>query len=208
MELGFQEKKKTYTLAVCVVLLLFAGLYLKNNWPTSDEGTAPAAPAIAQNAPAPTRGPQTATDYERRRRQQAINIYNVDPTIHVDWLEHNEVVDYTATKRNLFRYEAPPPPPPPKLTSDQIKKRDYELAHQPPPPPPPPPPIDLKYYGFATDSATKVKRVFLTNGNDIFIAAEGDIVANRYRIIRIGVNSVEVEDMKNRNRQSLPLIEG
>jgi hypothetical protein len=66
----------------------------------------------------------------------------------------------------------------------------------------------LKYYGFTTDSATKAKRVFLTNGQDIFIAAEGEVVANRYKIVHIGVNSVEVEDMRNKNRQQLPLIEG
>ena len=66
----------------------------------------------------------------------------------------------------------------------------------------------MKYYGFATDAATKEKKVFLTNGQDIFIAAEGEVVANRYRIVRIGVNSVEVEDMRNKNRQQLPLIEG
>jgi len=210
LELGFQDKRKMYILLGCAVLLVFAGVYLKNNWPQSDSDTtvAPVNVTAANQAPAQPPPPQTATDYQRLRRQQAINIYTVDPTIHVEWMEQNQVADYTATQRNLFRYEAAPPPPPPKKTPEEVKKDAYERAHQPPPPPPAPPPIDLKFYGFTTDSVTKARRVFLTNGNDIFIAGEGEVVANRYKVIRIGVNSVEVEDMKNKNRQSLPLVEG
>ena len=205
MDLGFQDKRKRYALIACLALLVLAALYAVKSMPKG--GSTPAAPAAAPaQASAGGSSPQTAAEFQRRRRQESIDIYKIDPTIHLEKLEQAKSVDYTSTKRNLFRYEAPPPPPPPKKTAEEIKEEKLRAA-QPPPPPPPPPPIDLKYYGFATDAVTKTKKVFLTNGQDIFIAKEGDIVGNRYKIVSIGVNSVEVEDLKNKNRQRLPLIE-
>jgi hypothetical protein len=53
-----------------------------------------------------------------------------------------------------------------------------------------------------------MKKVFLSQGEDIFIAAEGEIVDRRYRVLRISPNAVDVEDVINNNRQSLPLTQG
>jgi hypothetical protein len=76
----------------------------------------------------------------------------------------------------------------------------------PPAPPPPPPAIPLKFYGF-TSYRQGVKRAFFMEGEDIFVAAEGDTIKNRYKIIRIGVNSAVVEDINFKNQQTLPLLE-
>ena len=72
---------------------------------------------------------------------------------------------------------------------------------------PPPPPITLKFFGFANKPG-ETKKVFLSQGEDIFIAGEGDIVDRRYRVLRISTSSVDVEDVINNNRQSLPLTQG
>jgi len=45
----------------------------------------------------------------------------------------------------------------------------------------------------------------LSQGEDIFVAKEGDIVDRRYRIVKINANSVDVEDVLTNNRQTLPL---
>ena len=42
---------------------------------------------------------------------------------------------------------------------------------------------------------------------DIYVAAENDMVKSRYKIVRIGVNSAVVEDTTNKNQQTLPLVE-
>jgi hypothetical protein len=76
-----------------------------------------------------------------------------------------------------------------------------------PPPVPPPPPITLKFFGFANRPG-ETKKVFLSQGEDVFIAAEGDIVDRRYRVLRISPTAVDVEDVLNNNRQSLPLTQG
>ncbi len=76
-----------------------------------------------------------------------------------------------------------------------------------PPPTPPPPPITLKFFGFANRPG-ETKKVFLSQNEDVFIAAEGEIVDRRYRVLHILPNAVEVEDVINNNRQSLPLTQG
>jgi hypothetical protein len=50
--------------------------------------------------------------------------------------------------------------------------------------------------------------VFLSEGDDIFIAGEGDIVDRRYKVLHISPMSVEVEDVLNNNRQQIPLTQG
>jgi hypothetical protein len=71
--------------------------------------------------------------------------------------------------------------------------------------PPPPPPIDLQFFGTETN-ATGKRRAFLLHGDDVFLAQDGDIVQRRYRILTVLANSVQVEDLTNNNRQTLPLI--
>src|SRR5260370_11317339 len=46
------------------------------------------------------------------------------------------------------------------------------------------------------------KKVFLSQGDDIFIASEGDIVDRRYKIVRITATTVDIEDVLNDNTRS------
>jgi hypothetical protein len=77
----------------------------------------------------------------------------------------------------------------------------------PPPGPPPPPPITLKYYGFTSPSGAAAKTAFFLDGDDILIAKEGDTLKKRYKVVRIGVNSVVMEDTDSKRQQTLPLAE-
>jgi len=65
----------------------------------------------------------------------------------------------------------------------------------------------LKFYGFASKPG-EPKRVFLSQGEDVFIAGEGDIVDRRYKVLRITPTQVEIEDVLNNNRQNIPLTQG
>jgi hypothetical protein len=51
------------------------------------------------------------------------------------------------------------------------------------------------------------KRAFFLDGDDIFVAAEGELIKKRYKVVRIGVTSVEVEDTQFNHTQMLPLAE-
>ena len=60
--------------------------------------------------------------------------------------------------------------------------------------------------GALADGTSSVRG--LSQGEDVFIAGEGEIVDRRYRILRISPMSVEVEDVLNNNHQSIPLTQG
>ena len=68
------------------------------------------------------------------------------------------------------------------------------------------PPIPLRFYGYTTQARQGAKRAFFLDGEDILVASEGDVVKKRYRVVRIGVNSVLVEDLEFKQQQTLPLV--
>ena len=75
------------------------------------------------------------------------------------------------------------------------------------PPPPPPPAITLKFYGYSTPKVDGTKRAFFLDGDDIFVAAEGELVKKRYRVVQIGVNSVTMEDTEFKNNRQTIVIQ-
>ena len=73
---------------------------------------------------------------------------------------------------------------------------------------PPPPPIPLKFYGFASQPG-EPKKVFLSQGEELWVAGEGEIVNRRYKIVRITPTYVEMQDVVNSGPpQNIPLTSG
>jgi hypothetical protein len=136
----------------------------------------------------------------------------IDPELRLDLLAKVQAVNIEGGRRNLFAVGAPPLPPEPNVPV----KKDTQVAQmgpQPPPAPPPPPPapqappITLKYYGYSSARGDNRKHAFFLDGDDILVAAEGETVKKRYRVVRIGVNSVVMEDTQFKHEQTLPLQE-
>src|SRR6185437_2791339 len=107
---------------------------------------------------------------------------------------------YEGTGRNIFKVFVDIPKPIQPVATAPTQTPGPAL-------PPPPPPIDLKFYGYATP-AGGTKRIFLAQGEDVFIAREGDIVDRRYKVVRISGTAVEILDVLSNNRQSIPLNQG
>lgn len=127
----------------------------------------------------------------------------LDPTLDLNLLSRSEEIKYAGNGRNIFVAGSVPIE---KLKGNgTTDKQDAGLRT--PPPIQPPPPITLKFFGFANRPG-ETKKVFLSQGEDVFIAAEGDIVDRRYRVLHISPTAVDVEDVINNNRQSLPLTQG
>ena len=129
----------------------------------------------------------------------------LDPTLRLDLLERSRQVQYEGGSRNIFQVYTPPPPKP---VSDPVV--GPPIAPPPPsapPLPPPPPSVPLKFYGVATPPGSAQKKAFLTDGEEIIIGLEGDVIAKFYKIIRIGLNTIELEDNRTKQHQSLPLQE-
>ncbi len=136
----------------------------------------------------------------------------VDPTLRLDLLAKLENITVEGGQRSLFDFSAPPAPKddPKVIPGPQVKKSPPppETADIKPadPPKPAPPAIPLKFYGFSAPRAG-AKRAFFLEGEEIYVASEGELIKRRYRIVRIGVNSVVVEDTEHKHQQTLPLEE-
>jgi hypothetical protein len=192
MKLGTEDKKKT---AIAGVLLVVAVVLLVRTFSGGDGNSVPAATATP---PSSTPSP-TSTQTGHKAAARPLLTQTLDPTLRFDLLKSSEDVTYKGNGRDIFRSQSEPPPIPKPLPPD--KQPNAVQA------PPPPPPIDLKFYGFAS-RRDGYKRIFLSKGEDIFVAKEGDIVDRRYKVVHIGQNSVDVEDVLTNNRQTLPLQAG
>lgn len=103
-------------------------------------------------------------------------------------------------ERNPFRMEAPRTQAPP-VAGDSRPRPPVEVA---PPAPSGPPPIPLKFTGII-ESKTAGRIAALTDCKNVFQGREGDIIEGRYRIVRIGVESIVLEDVTTGSEQTIRL---
>jgi hypothetical protein len=166
-------------------------------------GSSSAASPTAVNIPiAPERPVLAARATNRNAIRKQTAAQSLDPTLRTDLLKISEDTKYEGTGRNIFRVFVDIPHVLKSPVPDQPMAHNNEPAL-----PPQPPPIDLKFYGYATPTGG-TRRIFLAQGEDVFIAREGDIVDRRYKVVRISSTSVEILDVLSNNRQSIPLTQG
>jgi hypothetical protein len=67
------------------------------------------------------------------------------------------------------------------------------------------PPLNLKYIGSVENKAGVKVAVLLTDRKEILTGQAGQVVANRYRIARIGLESVDLEDVGSGQARRIPL---
>ena len=115
------------------------------------------------------------------------------PRIHRDRVQASRNTEYGSTVRDIFSRELPPPPPPAEIV--RVPKPGDTDYVAPVPPPPPPPELPLKFFGSGTVREGSSRRAFLTNGDSVYVAAEGDTLLGRYRIIKIGRANLEFEEI-------------
>jgi hypothetical protein len=233
VKLGFENKKE---MAILGVLLVVACIMIYRNV-LSGTSSAPARPAtaaaqpaaLAPLAPLPA-SEEAAASAPRKQRaggeefhpvmrskrlEDRIDPMKVDPTLRLEVLARLQSAGAESNGRNVFQFGAPPPPPTPKgaaaaamrVPEPVVIPQQRPVTANVPSGPPPPPPIPLKFYGMSKVVSSGKKDAFFKQGETILIASEGQMLLNRYRVGRIGVNSVLVEDTQLKVEQSLPLAE-
>ena len=159
----------------------------------------PAAAPVAATAPPPAARPGGA------RPPGAAQAMVLRP-VKLDALTASRELPNEA-KRNPFRFQQPPaPPPPPKpIFTPPPPSTAGPVVPAVPAGPPPPAPIPLKFIG-VVERANGVKWAVLSDGKTApQHGKEGDVIDGRYRIVKIGTESVELTYVDSRGRQTIRL---
>jgi hypothetical protein len=226
MNLGAEPKK----IAMLAGLVVVGGYVFYSNVLSSPEtekpktleqpvAPTPGPSVVAGRGPAPRKTLRSRTEAFQpklpTRPEDKPNYATVDPTLRLDLLAKVQAVEPEGGARSLFQFSLAPPAEVAPTQVAAIHPKQRMIGPEPPPPPappppkavePPPPPITLKFYGYSTPRADGQKRAFFLDGDDIFVAAEGEMVKKRYRVVQIQVNSVIMEDTQYKNnRQTLIL---
>ena len=146
---------------------------------------------------------------------EGADVSRIDPSLKLDLLARLQQLPAEGGERSLFEFGAAPKPMTPTPTVAPVKPQTPPGAvtaggASPTPAAPPKPvvaPILLKFYGYVGDAKGTGKRALFLDGEDIVVAGENDMIHDRYKVIRIGVNSAVIEDTSNKNQQTLPLID-
>jgi hypothetical protein len=198
------ENKKQMTLAIvlgglALIVCAYELIPLIGGSSTPDSSAQAASPIL----PRPT-ATKAGTKASAKAVKKAAG-EDLDPTLRLDLLATSEKTQYEGAGRNIFvsqREEVDIPKPVAPVNTDPGPPAYVPPVVQPPPP------IPLKFYGFA-NSPGEPKKVFLKNGDDVFVAGEGEIVDRRYKVIRISATSVEIQDMVYSGpAQSIALTQG
>lgn len=159
------------------------------------------------------RGEATLQDFKPTLKlPEGADVSRIDPSLKLDLLAKLQQAGFEGGGRSLFEFGAAPAKPAAAPTPTVAPVKPEPLSPAPPVTPAPPPkpvvpPIPLKFYGYVSEAQGPRKRAFFLDGDDIVVAGENDTIRNRYKVIRIGVNSAVVEDMTTKNEQTLPLVE-
>jgi hypothetical protein len=156
------------------LLVALAAVLVAILWYRFGTVPAPAAPATTSSVPSPTTVPDGggALPVPEGVRLQALEAPG----------------DLSDPGRNPFAYGVrPPPPPPPRVEMPSVPR-----PVGPPPPPPGPPPIPLRLTGLTVMPDTHRTMVTLKDPSTstIYQAFEGDVVDGRYRVVKVGIQSV------------------
>jgi len=174
--------KQKKQLAVLVALLLVAvviwSLYFDRDKPI----VTAAAGAAAQNP-------------------QLLSVEN--PQLHTFGVEKARNTEYKSGRRNIFSRELPPPPPihpDPGPTVPIVPQPPVVVT-------PTVSPLPVKFFGFGTVPNGTSRRAFLTDGENVYVVAEGEILLNRFRILKIGNANLEYEEVSSGLRGTANLEE-
>ncbi len=205
-----KQKKQLIALLILAPFLLASLYYAIRN---ANSTTAPVSGASAFRSAGPSQ--DLVIERGRGRGKKSVSLLIADPTIHLDKLaEFDPGAPLNA--RNMFSFETVTLLPGQKArnrsssgsdtgTTEEAKTRPVSSGGPQGPLPLPPVAINLKFYGIKVNWADKKRQGFFTEGEEMYLASEGDLVANRYRILKVSDSYAEVEDVNSKSRRQLPM---
>jgi hypothetical protein len=126
-----------------------------------------------------------------------------NPGLRLDLLDRLKKFQYQGAHRNIFSASLPAPvsvaPPvstaPPKPVAPQA------------PPGPPPLVVPATFFGYVTDARTGTRRAFFSDADDVYVVAVGETLLGRFRLVQIGNNTAEMEEVATGRKTTVTLTE-
>lgn len=155
--------------------------------------------------------------WRRSHEDETFDVLAEDPSLATERLAAVRGVSFDGVERNIFRFgeRKTVAPPPAAATVSEAQRRQQEFAAKARQPEPKPaetpkaaakaPRLTWKYYGYASPSGDGQRRAFLLDGEDVLIGSEGDVFRDRYKVVRVGLTSIVIEDMQFKEEQSLAI---
>jgi hypothetical protein len=117
----------------------------------------------------------------------------------LEQLNKAQSTEYKTSGRNIFIAGAIPADP---AAPQAIVKPVYRNVGPPPPPPPPPAQLSMTFFGYGNLPSGGPRQAFLLDGEEVRIVSEGDTLQNHIRILHIGNDTIEFEDINTHQRGS------
>lgn len=127
-----------------------------------------------------------------------------EPSLRLDQLDRLRKLEYSGSHRNIFVAGAPPPP---KAVAGEAAANVRPFVGPKLPPPPPPLQIPAEFFGYASQTKSGRRVAFFTSGDDVLVVAEGDRFLNAFRLVHIGNESAEVEEVSTGRHAMVPLVQ-
>jgi len=126
-----------------------------------------------------------------------------NPALRLDLLDRLKKFQYEGSHRNIFSASLPPPPP----SAAVVPAGAAKPAVPPPPPGPPPLVVPATFFGYVTDARTGARRAFFSDADDVYVLAVGETLLGRFRLVQIGNNTAEMEEVATGRMTTLTMTE-
>jgi hypothetical protein len=110
-----------------------------------------------------------------------------------------DIFEFAASSARRGEAGSAPAPPPPTTAAAPV------AAPLVSPTPPPVPVMNVKYIGTVADKKGLKVAVLMTDRREVLTGRPGDVVANRLKIVSIGLESVDVQDLGSDHVRRIPL---
>jgi hypothetical protein len=126
-----------------------------------------------------------------------------EPALRIDLLNNLQKDDYTGTHRNIFIAGAVPSASGVPVVVEA--PRPFVGPQQPPPPPPLQ--VSVEFYGVESTVGGKQVALFKNGDDPPILVTEGETFMNRYRLVHIGNQSAEVEEIASGRHATVPQVQ-
>jgi hypothetical protein len=126
-----------------------------------------------------------------------------EPSLRMDELDKIRKLEYAGSHRNIFVATPPPAAAAVGKQAEAEKRTFIGPVFQPPPPIN----VPAEFFGYATQKSSGKRVAFFSAGDDVLVVAEGDKFLGNFRLVHIGNESADVEQVSDGRHTTVQLTQ-